>query len=367
MDYTARLSPAEIETLRGDNLMEDAARAFDEATRGDEWYFEKSLRIKNTLDAYEAAVHQEPTWATLTVLLNCEYQLWRMYEDIPLRRNPYLSHWVEAIQRLDSLGSREKKFKLDFHHISADKIIAMRVVWIKTLLQGPDMKNYLDGTPAEVGHLQLDCGLDDPFELRRYIRMLEQEGIYEKTGEEEVDLSDGDDRTAALPLQKAEASAKSANFFKDFLKQNIVATLKRNPADAVRELTRLPIELDFLDFLSTLLSDHVLETYDVEPAPVITEFVQHALRTVEKMEKPPTPGRNESPVIADLELDYGKDAQTRAVQVLLLFIKNLIRKGLVGTEVLYFEIQEICVRYIWIKEVRDFKTWVEQGVDEGGT
>jgi hypothetical protein len=53
--------------------------------------------------------------------------------------------------------------------------------------------------------------------------------------------------------------------------------------------------------------------------------------------------------------------------VLLLFIKNLIRKGLVGTEVLYFEIQEICVRYIWIKEVRDFKTWVEQGVDEGGT
>jgi hypothetical protein len=51
------------------------------------------------------------------------------------------------------------------------------------------------------------------------------------------------------------------------------------------------------------------------------------------------------------------------VRLLLLFIKNLMRKGLVGIEVLYFEIQEICVRYVWIREVREFRGWVEEGGD----
>ena len=64
-------------------------------------------------------------------------------------------------------------------------------------------------------------------------------------------------------------------------------------------------------------------------------------------------------------LGHGREAQCRAVKLLLLFVKNLIRKGLVGTDVLYFEIQEICVRYVWIKEVRDFRLWIEEEAMEG--
>ena len=61
-------------------------------------------------------------------------------------------------------------------------------------------------------------------------------------------------------------------------------------------------------------------------------------------------------------MEYGKEAQSRAVKLLLLFIKNLIVKDLLGTQWFYLEIEEICVRYVWIKEVRDFRTFLEEGV-----
>jgi hypothetical protein len=41
----------------------------------------------------------------------------------------------------------------------------------------------------------------------------------------------------------------------------------------------------------------------------------------------------------------------------LLFIKSLLRKGLVQMDTLFYEIAEITVRYVWIKEVREFRTW----------
>jgi hypothetical protein len=42
-----------------------------------------------------------------------------------------------------------------------------------------------------------------------------------------------------------------------------------------------------------------------------------------------------------------------------------MRKGLVGPQVLYFEVQEICVRYVWVREVREFRNWVEGGARDG--
>lgn len=61
-----------------------------------------------------------------------------------------------------------------------------------------------------------------------------------------------------------------------------------------------------------------------------------------------------------------REAQIRAIKLLVLFIRNLIRKGVVGPEEIFFEIREICVRYIWIREVREFRVWVEEGRDAGG-
>lgn len=58
-------------------------------------------------------------------------------------------------------------------------------------------------------------------------------------------------------------------------------------------------------------------------------------------------------------VEYGKEAQSRAVIILLLFIKSSISKGFLEATSLFFELQEICVRYVWIKEVRDFRAWAQ--------
>jgi hypothetical protein len=90
------------------------------------------------------------------------------------------------------------------------------------------------------------------------------------------------------------------------------------------------------------------------------------------MDKPPSPHHvaaddwSENQSEAREELEYGKEAQSRHILLLLLFIKSLIRKGLVELDVLYFEIAEITVRYVWIKEVREFRTWAEEGIGDDG-
>jgi len=51
------------------------------------------------------------------------------------------------------------------------------------------------------------------------------------------------------------------------------------------------------------------------------------------------------------------------VKLLVLFVRNLIRKGMVGPEQMFYEIQEICVRYVWVREVREFRAFIEEGVE----
>ncbi|KAF1815111.1 hypothetical protein P152DRAFT_499052 [Eremomyces bilateralis CBS 781.70] len=54
----------------------------------------------------------------------------------------------------------------------------------------------------------------------------------------------------------------------------------------------------------------------------------------------------------------------RAATLLVLFVRSLIRKGIVEVQDLYWEIQELCVRFLWVKDVRRLKAWVETGEDE---
>ncbi|KAK7529553.1 uncharacterized protein J3D65DRAFT_642338 [Phyllosticta citribraziliensis] len=51
----------------------------------------------------------------------------------------------------------------------------------------------------------------------------------------------------------------------------------------------------------------------------------------------------------------------RKITLLLLFMRNLIRKNIVGWPALQYDIQEICTRYSPYKEVRDFGRWIETG------
>ncbi|KAF1918335.1 hypothetical protein BDU57DRAFT_445821 [Ampelomyces quisqualis] len=319
--------------------------------------FEISLRIKNALDKHEEMARTEPSARVLAILINCEYLLWHLNKDTPLRHNPFLSHWVEAVQRLEALAAQGKTTE---NYLSTEMINSTRLLWIKTILQGEDLESWARHTPKAVGKHLRDGGLRHKFDLQTYIRMLEEEGIYEKTPDPAPQDCTGSEQWR-IELSPEEVAQQK--------KDDILRNLAEDPESAIFNITRLPITLSYLDFLTTILADRTLEKHSIDPAPVITQYIQHALRTVERMDKPPSPSSDNIPEDLREESDsmeYGKEAQSRCILLLLLFIKSLIRKRLVELDVLFYEIAEITVRYVWIREVREFRTWVEDGVGARG-
>jgi hypothetical protein len=206
--------------------------------------------------------------------------------------------------------------------------------------------------------------------------MLEEEGIYEKKP------SDVLEPAPEPPLGKGKAAITEQPKLtsRQQWKQDILGRLEHDRDSAISELTHLPIELSYLDFLTTLLQDQILQQFSIEPDPVIRDYLQHALRLAEEMGQPPgsgsgsvedgsSGGTNGGSMETADGIDHGRTAQVRAVKLLLLFIRNLIRKALLPPEAIYFEIQEICVRYVWIKEVREFRVFIEEGgtAEQGST
>jgi hypothetical protein len=57
----------------------------------------------------------------------------------------------------------------------------------------------------------------------------------------------------------------------------------------------------------------------------------------------------------------GREEQIRAVKLLIMFMKNLLRKDMLPIQELAFDLEEIFVRYIWIAEVREFRKFLEGG------
>jgi hypothetical protein len=313
----------------------------------------------------------QPGWQALSVLVNCEYRLYILNQDTPLRNNPFLSHWVEAIQRLDrppALGPGKRDGSL-----TSSDIHTVRVELIKALLQSRNPSQFARMSPKKLYADYVELRQTGEFDVRVYVRMLEEEEIYERTPEP----VDHHVETRGNALEKTDGKDKRAGRPKlsDFQqwKQDMLDRLQREPDTAISELTHLPIELSYLDFLTTLLQEKTLESFSIESPPVISDYIQHALRLTETMGQPPgtsestsAPSSASSGVNGDSEhaelTQRGREAQTRAVKLLLLFIKNVMRKDLVPLEAIYFEIQEICVRYVWIREVREFRAFVEEGV-----
>jgi hypothetical protein len=360
MDLSATLTADEIDTVSSytKRRLRDAELDFTHvASRSKQIVFEINLRIKNAIDKYEEFARTEPSAGVLAVLINCEHLLWLLNESTPLRHNPFLSHWVEAVQRLDQSAAHAKTAE---EGISTEMINSTRVLWIKTLLQGEQLRSWEQFTPKAVGNHLRNTGLKNEFDLQVYIRMLEEEGIYEKATDAKLRDRTGNTRPRIEPSPEELAQQQ---------KDHILRNLASDPETAIFDITRLPITLTYLDFLTTILANRTLEKHSIDPAPVVTQYIQHALRTVERMDKPPSPSSDNVPEELREEserMGYGKEAQSRCILLLLLFIKSLIRKGLVELDVLFYEIAEITVRYVWIKEVREFRTWAEEGVEAEG-
>ncbi|KAF2865537.1 hypothetical protein BDV95DRAFT_652543 [Massariosphaeria phaeospora] len=377
MDITAALTDDEIAVLA------DSERACEAATRSLEHIragnaikagaftsFEESLRVKNTLDAFEAHANEQASWETLAVLVNCEYALYALNQDTPLRNNPFLSHWVEAIQRLSS-GARaaqavDGQVRRNGTGPLREEINVVRVGFIKALLLGSaDTDQFVRLSPRQLHKTFVESGYAPGFEIGMYVRMLEEEGIYEGTpAPQRAAEPDRKDTSSSAPPRPKPKPSDSQHW-----KRDLLLRLQHDPAAAIPDLTHLPLELSSLDFLTTLLQDATLQRLSLDPAPLISDYIQHALRLTEAMGQPPPPAGSSSPSastassssVSDEDLDHGREAQTRAVKLLLLFMRNLVRKALLPPQALYFEIQEVCVRYVWIGEVREFRAWVEEG------
>ncbi|KAJ4305723.1 hypothetical protein N0V90_001254 [Kalmusia sp. IMI 367209] len=362
MDTSAALTQAEITALSdADRSCEDANRQLGHAgahrDAADSGVFEESLRLKNTLDTYEAQAKSKPSWEALSVLVNCEYRLYVLNQTTPLRNNPFLSHWVEAVQRLGT-PSATGDAKAD-GSVTSNEVNTVRVELIKALLQSRNPSQFARASPRQLHNNYVEMRQMSLFNIRTYIRMLEEEGIYERTPEPDGGSQNSSPKSNASEPAGKDASRSKLNEFQRW-KLGMLSRLETAPSAAIPELTHLPLELSSLDFLTTLLQEQTLQSFSIDPAPVIADFIQHALRLTEAMNQPlpPEPQHGASPANGEL-MDTGREAQIRAVKLLLLFMRNLLRKDLLPQESIYFEIQEICVRYVWIREVREFRAFVE--------
>jgi hypothetical protein len=355
MSYkTATLTDVEV------NAISDPSKPYLGASRelkslsgllhADEDEFFIALRIINTLWGYEERAKMEPSMEVLAVLLNGEYRLWRMTEGVDININPFLTHWVEAVMRMDApteqsstitgntTNDSHKTLPGSLQVIRTRDIFRIGAAFIKGLIQGR-MRGM---SPEET--LQ-QATRDDSFDIRRYMQILVDTGVW----------SDSE-----MPKTPKPEPTSNGNAPHESWQQVILRKLKEQPEVAVDDIVRLPLQLEHLEFLNKLLTHRTLESHSLEPSSVITPYIQHALRLVETMGAPPI-GSVDGMENGGTMVEYGKEAQRRAVNLLLLFIKNLILKDLLGTQSIYFEIEEICVRYVWIKEVRDFRSWIEEG------
>ncbi|KAI9764219.1 MAG: hypothetical protein M1840_008609 [Geoglossum simile] len=133
-------------------------------------------------------------------------------------------------------------------------------------------------------------------------------------------------------------------------------------------ITRLPSTIMPMDLITTLLIKGC-----VEDVPwMVHGFLANALRAIEHMgSRTPTSAHTQhleqyydessSPVTLPEASgmvtpigERGRAAQVQAIRLLAVFINSLVTKRLMSVQELYFEIEEIGVRYIWIPEARGF-------------
>lgn len=349
--------------------------------------FNKSMRIKGTIDSLERQAQTEPSWSVLAGLLRSEYRLWKLNVNTPIQANPFLSHWIEAILLLytDTQGYHPDLTNDDTDfgksRISYRDIAAARLELIKEMLKyGGEALGT--ATPQQLYKTRFPPKAID---IRPFINMLEEGGIYDKgtapmpppeltvpSKVEDMEPGSPDASPAGSPdastVELADNKSAPPSLGLKW-KEGILRNLRTDPSLAVHQLTHLPLMIQTLDFLTTLITDQKLGTHGINPKSVVLFFVQHALRIIEYARQQPD-SASEPPPQTDIGIDttfgYGRDAQVWAVRVLLVFIKNLIKKGSVDVYpdeeyTLYYDIQTICTQYIWMGDVREFKAWIDEG------
>jgi hypothetical protein len=189
----------------------------------------------------------------------------------------------------------------------------------------------------------------------------------------------------------------------DAEEEAFLAWLASSPGDALAFLVRLPPTLPTLDLATKVLSSAtLLPSRGIEPADVAREHLQHALRFVEGLRSSSAGGGGDGEPAAgsgggggagrasaaalgrlrrgggggdggdgddeggDEGGGGGAEGQARAVALLVVYLRNLIASGVLPLDRVWLDVQEVCVRYIWLPQVREFRAWLEGSVVGGG-
>lgn len=208
--------------------------------------------------------------------------------------------------------------------------------------------------------------------------------------------------TASMPPNSSGATTQPKATAKSPLPSSLLSSFKTDPAATLNELHHLPLTVQSLETITTFLSSSLPQTYSISREDFARNYAQRCLRTLEQLsdhlrqrhrhQTSPFPplriplvaeasSSASSPSWTSATATYVEDTYTdggsgivgreeiaRLVTLLLLFMRSLYRKGIVEPASLDWELQELCIRYIWVEEVREFRKGFrpDLGVERGG-
>ncbi|KAK0659691.1 hypothetical protein DIS24_g3850 [Lasiodiplodia hormozganensis] len=359
-----------------------------------------------------ATVHQleQPTDAVAEVpirkmvihCLECNNQLVRLHPNTELQYHPALAHWVKTLLLWDQPETLDRFPEQNYEA----QLLRVVVRYIKHIIleisQSP--QDALNKIPSPSSFLK-DFKQNSPepkFNIGNYIEVLDNGGIPWRNWYRNDAVDDGKQarahgiklykpspeneqktiwtqreediqewyaptmgpeavpsrETAPANISKAEIHAGSRQRNERLTAEEIIEMSRKEPDQAQQMLVNLPIDLASMEIINGVL---VSGQANLENPVIACNYIQHGLRKLEDSSSDGSTGTNDSEEPYSPSLD--PEERKRKVKLLVLFIRNLIRRGLVPADSLQYDIQEICVRYAPIKEVRDLKHWFQTGED----
>ncbi|KAH7038500.1 hypothetical protein B0J12DRAFT_255647 [Macrophomina phaseolina] len=348
------------------------------------------IRTVNMMTALDQLENEDPAGElpihkVLMHYLQSHHQLLLLHPDAELQYHPALAYWVKTVILWDGCGSGLP--------ISALRRTVVR--YIKQILI--ELSQSHEGAPGKLPKPSVflrdfgEVAADPKFNIQSYVSVLDKEGIpwrswYKDVLSHEVsapDLEKGkgekpkgaegfeewyalgkgaeptpSPRTASANMSSKAEEKHAAPAYPDesMTAEKIVELSQNAPDQAQQLLVNLPLDLASMEIINgVFLSDKA----NLDNTVIACNYIQHGLRKLEDSSSDGSTSTNDSDEPYSPSLD--PEERKRKVKLLVLFIRNLIRRGLVPADSLQYDIQEICVRYAPIKEVRDLKHWFQTG------
>lgn len=139
---------------------------------------------------------------------------------------------------------------------------------------------------------------------------------------------------------------------------DLLIMFKEDQEQTTFAIIHMPIDdIQCLELVNNLLTrneeDGLLYKLGVDIVGMVRDYIQHGLRQIETLG-------------GEVDGSGGGSSHTeeqlRAVKLLHLFIRNLLLKGFITVDQIRFELLELGMRYVWVKEVREDALLANSGI-----